>query len=279
MNNAVKQIYNVLHKTYGKQGWWPIINDKTLLCEYHTGAPKNDAERFEICIGAILAQGTQWHPNVVRAIQQLKLGRELTKNELEVIKKAEMLKAKISEMPRKITKTAMLAQNTSWKNVEKALANLRRAKTLNNKALEKMPAAKLARLIKPAGYYNQKAKKLKEFARFYLALKGKEPKREKLLEVWGVGPETADSILLYAYNKPHFVVDSYTKRILSRLGICKNAEKCSYDELQQLFHKKLLRNAKLFNEFHALLVELGKRSCGKRMDAKSCKGCAIGRFC
>jgi endonuclease-3 related protein len=172
-----------------------------------------------------------------------------------------------------------LAQNTSWKNVEKGLDNLRRAKALNNKALEKISVAKLARLIKPAGYYNQKARKLKEFARFYQELRGKEPKREKLLEVWGIGPETADSMLLYAYNKPFFVVDSYTKRILSRLGICKSAEKCSYDEIQKFFHKKLPRNARLFNEFHALLVEHAKRSCGKKAEAKRCEGCVVRRFC
>ena len=90
--NKIQEIYKILHKTYGKQGWWPIINEKTLLCEYGLNTPKNDSERFEICIGAVLTQGTQWYPNVVRSIQQLKLGRPFTKNELEVIKKAEILK-------------------------------------------------------------------------------------------------------------------------------------------------------------------------------------------
>ena len=218
---ALNQIYKILLLKYGKQRWWPIKGK-------YSGGPKNEKEKFEVCIGAILAQ------------------------------------------------------NTSWKNVERALENLRRAKALNNKALEKMPAAKLARLIKPAGYYNQKAKKLKEFAGFYQKLKGKEPKREKLLKVWGVGPETADSILLYAYSKPHFVVDAYTRRILSRLGVCKEAkgaEKCSYDDLQRLFHEKLPKNAKLFNEFHALLVEHAKRSCRKVAEAKDCRMCAVRKMC
>jgi len=220
----LNQLYKILLKQYGRQGWWPIKGK-------YSGGPNSEKEKFEVCIGAILAQ------------------------------------------------------NTAWKNVEKALDKLRRAKALDRKSLEKIPVAKLARLIKPAGYYNQKAKKLKEFARFYQELRGKEPKREKLLEVWGVGPETADSILLYAYNKPHFVVDAYTRRILSRLGVCKGAEgakgteKCSYDEIQKFFHKKLPRNAKLFNEFHALLVEHAKRSCRKRAEAKHCIGCVARRMC
>jgi endonuclease-3 related protein len=205
--NKIQRTYRHLLKRYGKQRWWPIAGK-------YSGGPKNKAEKFEVCIGAILAQ------------------------------------------------------STSWKNVERALENLRKAKALNKKALERIPAAKLAKLIKPAGYYNQKTRKLKEFARFHKSLKGKEPAREQLLDVWGIGPETADSILLYAHNKPFFVVDAYTRRILSRLGVCKNADdlkKCSYDTLQQLFHKKLPRNAKMFNEFHALLVEHGKRLNKKKI--------------
>ena len=103
--NTLNQIYKTLNNEYGKQGWWPIINNKTLLCEYHTGAPKNDAERFEICIGAILAQNTSWYPGVVRALQQLKLGRPFTKKELEVIQKAEISQDGISENRKNKTNT------------------------------------------------------------------------------------------------------------------------------------------------------------------------------
>jgi endonuclease III-like uncharacterized protein len=261
----IKQIYHILHKTYGKQGWWPIINDKTLLCEYHTGAPKNDAERFEICIGAILAQGTQWYPNVVRALQQLKLGGELTKQELAAIKKAEILKVKILEKPKKITKSEKLTQNTNWQNVEKAIVNISTLKALDAERLLKLDETKLKEAIRPAGYYNQKAKKLRIFAEFYLGPKGNAPNREQLLELWGVGPETADSILLYAYKVPVFVIDAYTKRLLKSLGLAD--DKTEYDEMQALFHSQLPKDHKLFNEYHALIVEHAKRTAaGNALD-------------
>ena len=125
---------------------------------------------------------------------------------------------------------------------------------------------KLAELIKPSGYYNQKAERLKIVANFFL--KNRNPTREQLLAVKGIGPETADSILLYAFDKPFFVVDAYTKRIFSRIGVCRN--KCEYHELQNIFHKSLPKSAKLFNEYHALLVELGKRNCTKKPDCRTC---------
>ena len=165
--NKIIQIYKELKKRYGPQGWWPIVNNKTLICEYGICAPRNEAESLEISIGAILTQGTQWYPNVIRAIQQLKLGREFTKKELEVIRQAEVYKGHIREKPRKQTTNHILTQNTNWKNVEKALFNLNKNNLINVEKINKIKREKLAELIKPSGYYNQKAKKLKNFSYFF----------------------------------------------------------------------------------------------------------------
>jgi endonuclease-3 related protein len=167
---------------------------------------------------------------------------------------------------------AILTQNTSWKNVEKAIANLNKNKLIDKNKINKINKNKLASLIKPSGYFNQKAERLKIAAEFFS--KNKNPTREQLLEVKGIGPETADSILLYAFNKPFFVVDMYTKRIFSRAGFC--GGKCSYDELQEMFHSSLPRKAGLFNEYHALIVELAKNHCKKTPE---CAGCPIARIC
>ena len=167
---------------------------------------------------------------------------------------------------------AILTQNTSWKNVEKAINNLEKAKLISINKIKTAGKQKLAKLIKPSGYYNQKAERLKIIANFFS--KNKSPTREELLAVKGIGPETADSILLYAFNKPFFVIDAYTKRIFSRIGLCKG--KCEYNELQELFQKNLSKKTKLFNEYHALLVELGKRYCRKKPD---CKQCIINKLC
>ena len=176
---------------------------------------------------------------------------------------------KISEKQRfEIVVGAILTQNTSWKNVEKAIVNLNKARLLSIGKIKKANKKILAKLIKPSGYFNQKAEKLKIAAEFFS--KNKNPTREQLLEVKGIGPETADSILLYAYSKPVFVVDAYTKRIFSRIGICSG--KCSYDELQEIFHISLPKKAKLYNEYHALLVELAKQHCKK---TPACKGCPV----
>lgn len=144
---------------------------------------------------------------------------------------------------------AILTQNTAWRNVEKALDNLRRLDALNPEAVLKMGIDDLAQAARPAGYFNQKARKLKEFAEFFRKLKG-VPTREQLLEIWGIGPETADSILLYAYNLPSFVVDAYTKRVI---GVDK-----SYDEIKEMFENSLERDYRLYQEFHALIVAHAK---------------------
>jgi len=272
--NKIEKTYHELLAKYGRQGWWPIINNKTLICEYNVGAPKNEAERFEICIGSILAQNTQFYPNVVRAIQQLKLGRPFTKNELEVIKKAEVIHTEISGKTQKQTPKALFTQNTAWSNVEKALLNLKRKDYISPKKILSMDDDELIKAIRPAGYFNQKAKKVKLFSEFYLKLDGKTLTREQLLSVWGIGPETADSILLYAYNEPVFVVDAYTKRIFSRLKLIKDDDK--YEDIQRLFMKNLLQDVKIFNEYHALIVEHAKRHCRIKQD---CNRCPITRFC
>jgi len=176
-------LYNSLLKRHGRQGWWPI-NGK-----YHPNnysQPRNEQERLEICVGAILTQ------------------------------------------------------NTSWKNVEKALNELRKNKILSRKGILKAPTRKLAKIIRSSGYHNQKARKLKIFAAY----------------IGSIGPETADSILLYAYKKPFFVIDSYTKRVMAARGLCN--PHATYDEMQKIFHASLPKDYKLYNEFHALIVEEAK---------------------
>lgn len=278
--NKIEEIYKLLLKEYGHQGWWPLVNNKTLICEYN-GGPTTDAERFEVCIGCILAQNTQWYPNVVRAIQQLKLGRPFTKEELEVIEQAEIHKGIIREKPKKQTTDKILTQNTSWKNVEKAVYNLNKENVLDINSIIKMDNNRLASLIRPSGYYNQKAIKLKVMAGFLKKnpikrLKRIETKklRELFLSIKGVGPETADSILLYAFNRPVFVVDAYTKRIFSRFGFIKN--NATYNEIQDFFHKNLKSDEKIFNEFHALIVEHAKQHCKK---TPVCKDCILKERC
>jgi endonuclease III related protein len=179
---------------------------------------------------------------------------------------------------------AILTQNTSWSNVELVIAALRREKLLSLEAIEKLPLAKLARLIRSSGYYRQKARKLHAFVRFvrenYRGSLDKmfaaptETLREKLLSVHGVGPETADSILLYAGKHPVFVVDAYTRRILERHGLA--SEKISYEEIRRLFETNLPPDAQMFNEYHALIVLTGKQFC--RKGKAECADCALRSF-
>ena len=149
---------------------------------------------------------------------------------------------------------AILTQNTNWKNAEKALMNLIKNNLINVKKLDKIKENKLALLIKSSGYYRQKARKIKEFVKFLISKK--EINRENLLSVWGIGKETADSILLYAYNKPFFVIDNYTKKLFSNLNYCK--KDISYDELQELITKKIPKEVNVYKEFHSLIIAYGK---------------------
>ncbi len=173
---------------------------------------------------------------------------------------------------------AILTQNTNWTNVEKAILNLKKKKSLSAKKMNGMSHSTLASLIKPAGYFNVKAKRLNNFLTFLSnSYSGSMKKmgekdlpliREELLKVNGIGPETADSILLYALNKPSFVIDAYTRRILQRHNIA-DAD-VSYHELQAVFHENLPRDIKLYNEYHALIVMLGKNYCKPKPKCKEC---------
>lgn len=171
---------------------------------------------------------------------------------------------------------AILTQSTNWKNVEKSILKLNENNLIDAKKLRNIKVEELAQLIRSSGYYNQKAKKIKNFidflfkefngnleSLFSLEIQGL---RNKLLSVKGIGKETADSIILYAANKPMFVIDAYTKRIFSRLGYKEE----DYDKLQLFFMKNLNKNVKIFNQYHALLVELGKRYCKKQPGCKNC---------
>jgi endonuclease-3 related protein len=179
---------------------------------------------------------------------------------------------------------AILTQNTAWSNVEKAMENLRRERLLAPRALEKVPQVKLARLIRSSGYFRQKAKKLKAFMKFLrieyrgsLARMFRAPTEElrgKLLGVHGIGPETADSILLYAAKHPVFVVDSYTKRILERHELV--GAKAKYEEIRALFESRLPDDPRLYNEFHALIVMTGKNWCRTR--EPKCEECPLQAF-
>ncbi len=186
-----------------------------------------------------------------------------------------------AETPFEVCVGAILTQNASWKNVERAIKNLKEINLLTPEALYNLSEKELSELIKPSGFYNLKAKRLKNFIHFLFEnyggslekMKEEEPEtlRKKLLEIKGLGPETVDSILLYALDKPFFVVDAYTYRILSRHGLC--PEETSYEELQSLFHENLDKDTDLFKEYHALLVACGKNFCKKREPL--CKDCPL----
>ncbi|MFH1283962.1 MAG: hypothetical protein ABII27_09910 [bacterium] len=172
---------------------------------------------------------------------------------------------------------AVLTQNTAWSNVSKAIENLKKARSLNFNKFINLPKKELETLIRPAGYFRQKSKYLKILANHIkskykgslelLFNKNLIDLRIELLNIKGIGEETADSIILYAGKKPIFVVDAYTKRILQRWGI-KISKK--YSGIQHLFHKNLPKNVKLFNEYHALLVALGKFFCKPKPICKAC---------
>jgi endonuclease III related protein len=177
---------------------------------------------------------------------------------------------------------AILTQNTSWGNVERAIANLRSARMLTPSSVAAARTARLAALVRPSGYFRQKAVKLKAFVRFLENEYGGSLKRmfntptgelrKKLLSVHGIGPETADSILLYAGNHPVFVVDAYTYRIFARHGI--TGDKPNYEDVRALFEAALPRDPRLLNEFHALLVNTGKNWC--RKTNPRCAECPLG---
>ncbi len=175
---------------------------------------------------------------------------------------------------------AILAQNTNWTNVEKAITNLKAADCLNPEKLYHLDISRLAELIRPAGYFNIKAKRLKSFLNWLFEnYDGKLSNlesldtirlRDELLAIKGVGRETADSILLYAFNRPIFVVDAYTARVAVRHGLIEPG--ADYEQLRELFQSNLPENVQLFNEYHALLVRVGHEFC--RPKAR-CPGCPL----
>ena len=179
---------------------------------------------------------------------------------------------------------AILTQSAAWRNVEKAISNLKAARAISPQALRQLSLSEIAALIHSCGYYNAKAHKLRSLARWLgenyqdslsklFALDVGELRRE-LLAVYGIGQETADSIILYAANKPAFVIDGYTRRIIDRIGLAPNGN--NYTAYQSLFMDHLSANATLFNEYHALLVCLGKNVCRNH---PRCHQCCLRPIC
>ena len=211
---------------YGPQGWWPIVNPKTLRCEYHLDAPRDRYDIFEISCGAILTQNTNWDPNVIKAIAQLKLGRSLSTEEYEAVNSG-----KGDWKTRKLTPSLILEEGA------------------------------LETLIRPAGYYNQKSQYLRNFARFFKSLKG-SPGRAELLAVKGIGQETADSILLYAFGEPEFVVDAYTKRTANALGLIKSKD---YSDVKRFFEENLPKEVEISGNSMDSLLNMPRGITGENL--------------
>ncbi len=173
---------------------------------------------------------------------------------------------------------AILTQNTAWKNVEKAISNLKKENVLSYKGLSAIPQEELAERIRSSGYFNQKAKKIKEFISFLksnhagsvsrMFREETSRLREQLLSVNGIGPETADSILLYAGNHPVFVVDLYTYRVLTRHGWMEEGVK--YEEMRRYFEQNLPRDVELYKDFHAQIVAVGNSYCRRTAKCEEC---------
>jgi len=184
------------------------------------------------------------------------------------------------ETPFEVVIGAILTQNTNWSNVEKAIKNLKTAGKLSPEGIYGLSITELAELIKPSGFFNVKAKRVKAFINWLFSryegnlskmfARDLQTLRSELLSVKGIGPETADSILLYAGNMPTFVVDAYTHRIFSRHELI--PEESTYDEMKSFFEENLPEDVQLFNEYHALLVNIGKTFCKTK---KVCEPCPL----
>ncbi|MEK7805777.1 MAG: endonuclease III domain-containing protein [Planctomycetota bacterium] len=184
------------------------------------------------------------------------------------------------ETPFEVIIGAILTQNTNWSNVEKAIKNLKTAGKLSPEGIYELSVTELAELIRPSGFFNVKAKRVKAFINWLFSrYEGNLSKmfaqklqalRSELLSVKGIGPETADSILLYAGNMPTFVVDAYTHRIFSRHELI--PEESTYDEMKSFFEENLPEDVQLFNEYHALIVNIGKTFCKTK---KVCEPCPL----
>ncbi len=219
--NIAMRLFRQLYSKFGPQGWWPIYDGRSRRIEYHRGkmAQLNEAQMLEIAIGAILAQ------------------------------------------------------NTNWGNAENAVLELIKRKKMDVGKISGMSESDLGRIIKSSGYFRQKAYRLKMFCKYIVGKyggiigkmydnKGTSELRSELLLLHGIGPETADSIILYSAQKPSFVVDAYTFRLNDKLRLVKLKEKNHhkrYDELKKFFEDSLPPDVLLFQEYHALIVEWGKR--------------------
>jgi endonuclease-3 related protein len=190
-----------------------------------------------------------------------------------------------ADTPFEVMVGAILTQNTSWRNVEKAIENLKAASALDANTLLQMQTETLAQWLRPVGYYNVKAARLKNFCHWYIAQGGyRQLKnldtpdlRDELLSINGVGPETADDMLLYAFQCPVFVIDAYTRRLFERLGYME--QDVGYENLRIWFETKLNRidkKVQVFNEYHALIVHHAKHHCKKN---PVCTGCCLGEIC
>lgn len=187
------------------------------------------------------------------------------------------------DSPFEVCVGAVLTQNTSWKNVAKAIENLKAASVLDPLSIYALNRDELANLVRPSGYFNVKAERLKNLVGYLveqheanlrsLFENPQDGLREELLSINGIGRETADSIILYAAEKPIFVVDAYTRRVLLRHGLI--SEKEDYDAVQDLFHRSLPRDVALFNDFHAQFVAVGHNYCKK---TPMCEQCPLQRF-
>jgi len=189
-----------------------------------------------------------------------------------------------AQEPFEVIVGAILTQSAAWGNVEKAIANLKAAKALSPNTLRQLSLYEVATIIRPCGYYNAKALKLKSFAHWLgeyyndnlseLFANNIDPLRQQLLSIHGIGQETADSIILYAANKPIFVIDAYTRRIINRISLAPDSN--SYTAYQALFMDNLPTDTRLFNEYHALLVRLAKDVCRKH---PLCQQCCLSNIC
>ncbi|RMG51289.1 MAG: endonuclease III domain-containing protein [Gammaproteobacteria bacterium] len=186
------------------------------------------------------------------------------------------------DTPFEIMVGAILTQNTNWSNVERAIANMKALDALDAERILALPEDRLAEALRPSGYFNVKARRLRAFCAWYVQEGGfehlsgldTETLRKALLAVHGIGPETADDILLYAFERPVFVVDAYTRRIFNRLGLLE--EGLGYEEIRQRFEQALGPDMACFNEYHALIVQHGKTTCRPR---PLCETCCLGADC
>jgi endonuclease-3 related protein len=192
-----------------------------------------------------------------------------------------------ADSPFEVCVGAILTQNTNWENVEKAINNLKREGLLSPEGLRDVSPPRLAEVIKPAGYFNVKSSRLKDFVVYLFARHNGcldamfsgawQELRRELLAVRGIGPETCDSIMLYAGNKPTFVVDTYTKRLFSRLGIF--SESTPYETVRGIFMNNLPAEVNLYNEYHALVVQHCKEYCRKQPFCEKCPVNPVCKFC